>query len=183
MRIERTVLRLLLAAGLATACESATDPRTATDSGGPADFQPSVTQQLRFQAPFTGEIAAEDNACTGEAILLTGKTTYHETDITDTQEDLDQGLDLHYVVQLVVDATGVGAVTGTQYAIHEVLQNLFDSPNIPAPQSTLTFQDALHAISQGPGGNLLIRAVFHVSVLPSGEFKVTRDGFSAVCQG
>lgn len=131
----------------------------------------------------TAEIPTDANACTGEPIHLTGELTLQAILGSDTQEHLDQGVLLHSQAQVRAKATGVGTVSGTQYPVHEVLQNTYDSPNIPAPQSTLTFKGALHAITKGPAGNLLIRVAVHITVLPSGEFKVTTDKFSAVCHG
>ena len=70
--------------------------------------------------------------------------------------------------------SGVGSVSGDSYQGTGVTQSTFKSPLVPgASGDTFTFVNNFRIIGQGPGNNVLVHTVTHVTINANGD--VTAD--------
>ena len=74
--------------------------------------------------------------------------------------------------------SGVGLTTGDKYQATGVTQ---DETNVAAGQET-TFINNFRLIGQGPGNNLLIHDVFHVTINANGDVTALHDIHSVECK-
>ena len=170
-----------LAAGLVLGCADGSNP---TDLGGdltPAYRSEEAQAVVRFtrQEPF--EFVVE-SPCTGKMVDFAGEIVEQVTSIG-PQELLDQGIALHFEDHAVISGTGTERVTGTTYAIRQVVNFGFNSPALEAMNLTQRFQTTIRAISGGRADNFLVHVRFHLTVLPSGEVATVADITSAQCRG
>ena len=170
----------LVAAALLAAC-STEEPSTAPaspdfrveEAGHNAVDHFQTTEALSFEL---------DSPCNGEVIAFSGEVTTQGT-FVDTREHLDNGNVLHSEIQSSFSATGTGSVTGASYTIRDVSHESFDSPSVPAPQFTASFNETFHVTSSVGDLGFSFRQLVHVLNSPATGFKVTRDTESATCRG
>ncbi len=111
--------------------------------------------------------------CAGEAVLLMGEL---HTLITLT-EDANGGIHmtLHFQPQNV---SGVGIVSGDMYRGTGVTR---ETVNTDTVAMETTFVNNFRIIGQGTGNNLLVHAVFHMTVNANGDVTAEVDLMSSEC--
>jgi hypothetical protein len=77
--------------------------------------------------------------------------------------------------------TGTGTVTGDKYQATGVTQDMF-SGSLVNGKYTETYVNNFRIIGQGPGNNLLIHEVMHITINANGTVTVYFDKFSADCK-
>jgi hypothetical protein len=122
-----------------------------------------------------------ESPCNGELITFSGVGISQLT-LVGTREDLDAGRAVHSEFQSHNRATGTGAESGASYKINDIFHDGFNSPSPLAPQSTFRFGGMFHVTSGVPGLSFDGHFGFHAVILPTGEFKVTREVGDVVCK-
>src|SRR5262245_32779541 len=119
------------------------------------------------------------NPCNGETVHFIG-TIAQQTNVVSVD-----GGSLHVELAERLSLTGIGLTTGVSYRVDAVDHLSFNSPTVPAPNSTFTFRDHNLFRAETPGLSWKGAGFIHVVVLPSGELKVTREFESGdgVCLG
>ena len=74
---------------------------------------------------------------------------------------------------------GTGLTTGDKYQGTGVTQDHF---TVNRGAETITFVNNFRIIGQGPGNNLLVHGVFHITFNANGEVTATVDNFSVECK-
>jgi hypothetical protein len=132
----------------------------------PVFSQAAVTTNVKEPLAFVvSNPCANDGA--GEDVPLTG--TLH-TLITATE---DKGGGFHINLHFTERATGVGLTTGATYQASGIATNIFNAK--VGQVSTLV--NTLRLIGQGPGNNLLIHEIIHLTINANGV--VTAEFFRA----
>jgi hypothetical protein len=109
------------------------------------------------------------NDCTGEQVELSG--TIHLV----SQQQSDGSVVGHFNYQNV---SGVGLTSGTTYRASTV-----DTVRLAAPfPSDITSVGSFHLIGQGENDNLLVNALFHITVNANGEVTASIDDTSIRCR-
>ena len=170
----RPYVKWLAVTTLLAGCQTATAPEEARD------LRPELMDQVQHlhsvqRVTFTDVIS---DPCTGQAVAIEGKEQ-HIQNYTTT--DPTKGY-LHVDDAVTASGTGIRA-DGVQYVFHYTVHFTGESPNFPAPQTDIAEHGSFTFISKGSASNFVEHAVFHLMVLPSGEFKFTTEFDSAECRG
>ncbi len=163
----------LTAAALLGACGA--------EAGPTAVNAPDFSSHQRFPQHTSSTIAIDDefiNPCNGETVHVTGTI---DEQVTIVPSELVGGL--HFELQDVFSASGVGTTSGASYRAHGTTQTSFDSPNFEALNATFSDRARLDFIADSPGLSFRLIVDLHLVDLPSGEEKVTRDVESLECLG
>jgi hypothetical protein len=122
--------------------------------------------------PVSGELA--DNPCTGELITLEGTShLVHTTTITP-----DGRVVIAY--SATFQGHGVGALSGTRYTIviGDHIRGIYDPDTGRYIQTNNVPQLWL---SQGKGGDIKTRSVFHITQQPDGTYTAWVENFDSQC--
>ena len=76
---------------------------------------------------------------------------------------------MHFEFQGVLRATGIGPESGARYTMYDTYHEGFNAPH------NYLVRGSYHATSNLPSLSFYGHFDFHVVVLPTGEFTVTRD--------
>jgi hypothetical protein len=130
------------------------------------------TVQSVENIPVSGELA--DNPCTDEPVTLEG--TLHLVRHTTTTPD---GRDVS-TVSSTFQGHGVGALSGTQYTLvtGDHIRSIYD------PDTGMYIQTnnvSLRWLSQGEGGDIKTRSVFHITQQPDGTYTAWVENFDSQC--
>lgn len=109
------------------------------------------------------------NPCNGETIHFSGTGDGQGT------TNLIEGSFLHQELHAVINETGTGETTGATYTLQANFHEVFNSPNLAAPDFTLGVKDRGHVISSTPELSFTWLYTIHFLVTGSGEFKITKD--------
>ena len=126
-------------------------------------------EHIKSVEPFTETLV---NPCNGEAIVFSGEAISHFTVLDDR----------HTEAWTSATGTGTGPQSGATYTYNlDAGHEIFHTGN---GQNTI-FEAGANArmISDLPGLSFTAHFVFHAVILPSGEFKVTRDLDRVACKG
>jgi hypothetical protein len=113
------------------------------------------------------------NGNAGEFVLLSGTLHVLSHVTIDGQDGFH--VTQHFQPQGV---SGLGLVSGDKYQGTGVTRNHL---NAKAGEVS-TFVNNFRIIGQGRGNNLLVHAVFHVTVTPNGDIATVIDNFSVECR-
>jgi hypothetical protein len=113
------------------------------------------------------------NPCNGEEIVWSGVATYRIIEVDGGE---------HSIFQSSAYSTGTGLESGATYTSHDVSHENFNTPSETAPQLEFFANTNARAISSVPELSFTAHFVNHVLVLPSGEFKVTRNVDRVECK-
>jgi hypothetical protein len=119
-----------------------------------------------------------EDPCTGQPLAISGKDQ-HVFNLETT--DPTKGF-LHVADTYTASATAL-APDGTEYVSHVSEHFTLESPNFPTPETDVSFHRTFLFISTGSAPNFVELVVFHLIILPSGEFKTTMDFEGAECRG
>ncbi len=127
-----------------------------------------------YRNPFVITVSETDETCVGDTVELTG-TLRHDVIIV---VDAAGGLHSSYTIRAVLRGTsengttyiGIGVNNGAEY---------FSADETPANG---TFGDRFRLISQDGSPNLLVHAVFHITVDPSGRITRFWNELDIVCR-
>jgi hypothetical protein len=119
-----------------------------------------------------------ENPCTGGLVEVAGE---EQIVINGVTTDPTKGY-LHYDVSTTASGTGLGA-DGTKYVFDNSEHFVLESPNFPSPETVITSKGSFEFISTDGSPNFVEHVVFHLTILPSGEFKTTTDFDRAECRG
>ena len=130
------------------------------------------TVQSVEKIPVSGELA--DNPCTGELVTLEG--TLHLVRNTTTTPDGREVSTFSSTFQ----GHGVGALSGTQYTIviGDHIRGIYDPDTGMYIQTNNVPQRWL---SQGEGGDIKSRSVFHITQQPDGTYTAWVENFDSQC--
>ena len=152
----------ILTAAFLTGCGSESSPTAENIPGLTADAaDPNTADHFQTVEAVTFEV---ENPCNGEVIIFTG-TAKSQVTFVDTRENLDAGNSVHAEFQQRTTATGTGSETGATYTITDIFHEGFESPNPPAPHSTLSNHSTTRVSSDVDGLSFLGHFVFQ-AVLP-----------------
>ena len=113
--------------------------------------------------------AIRSGDCTGEDVQLSG--TIHL--VSQTQRDGSEVGHFNYQ-----NVSGVGLTSATTYRVSTV-----DTFRLEAPfPSDIHSVRSFHLIGQGKEDNLLVRALFHITVDANGEVRVSIEDLSTQCR-
>jgi hypothetical protein len=175
----RTTTGLLLGAAL-VACDQSGAARSPTEPSFAEDAGHNAAEHIREVHQVSFEI---ENPCNGEVIVVSG-TEVDQATYVDKPENLENGFSVHNHLQLQIDATGTGPLSGATYSIHDIVMQNFESPSPPAPQFTALFHETAKVTSSDPALGFSFKALVHVLLNPgTAEFTVTKDVQYATCQG
>ncbi len=130
----------------------------------------ATTIHVNQTDPFTAVI---DDPCTGEPILFEG-TIHTEGEITINDNHT------HSQLHTNIHATGIGALTGTEYIFNDVLNNNTNSGD-PLPM-IVSLEHNTRIISTGPSDNFLANTRIQITINANGEMTVDRVDVDTSCQ-
>jgi hypothetical protein len=110
------------------------------------------------------------NECTGENVKITGSIHF----VSQTQPD--GGIVGHFNYQHV---TGTGLTSGTEYRVSAVDQVHLSPPFPSSIHSVRSFR----MIAPGPGNDLLVNALMHITVTANGDVSASIEELSNRCVG
>jgi hypothetical protein len=113
------------------------------------------------------------NPCNGEEILFSGVAIYRIVEVDGGE---------HSIFQTSSYATGTGSVSGATYTAHLISHETFNTPSADAPQLEFFANANVRIISSVPELSFTAHFVSHGLVLPSGEFKLTRNVDRVECK-
>jgi hypothetical protein len=127
--------------------------------------------------PISGEVAPEDNPCTGELVTYAG-TLHNVGNTTTTPEG-----DLNGTNLFTFQARGVSS-SGTKYVIvlndHVAITSFDPGTGVQHTQTNHTYSNF---ITQGQGENFVSRSVFHITQQPDGTYSAWVELFDFQCVG
>jgi hypothetical protein len=143
-------------------------------TAGAALAQAETVQRVE-KIPVSGELAAEDNPCTGELITFEG--TLHLVHNMATTPNGRQVITYSSTFQ----GHGVGALSGTQYTIviGDHIRGIYDPDTGMYIQTNNVPQRWL---SQGEGGDIMARSVFHITQQPDGTYTAWVENWDYQCR-
>jgi hypothetical protein len=170
---------MLLMGTLLAGCgteDSPTAPATpvlaVTDAGHNAADHFQFTEAVAFEV---------ESPCNGEVIALSGQSITQITRV-DTREGLDAGFSVHTEYHSRTEGSGTGPVSGAAYTFNDIYSENFQSPSPLASQFTFSVGGVFRVTSDQPGLSFVGRLVIHGLLTSAGEFKVTREVDSLVCE-
>lgn len=110
------------------------------------------------------------NECTGEDVEITGSIHF----VSKTQPD--GGIVGHFNYQHV---TGTGLTSGTEYRVSAVDQVHLSPPFPSSVHSVRSFR----MIAPGPGNNLLVHVLMHITVTANGDVSASIERLTNRCVG
>jgi hypothetical protein len=165
--------KYLICAALLAGCDATTQPNSAA-------INPTRPELLsRHESEIVREPIldlAED--CNGEPVLITGEILHVFNGIAPNP----QGDFTHTEDTFHASGTGAGE-NGSRYVFSGSGVFVFNTPYPTASQSTFTRKERFLLISKNGGANFVEQVIFHVTVNPDGELKVTTDFHNAECRG
>jgi hypothetical protein len=115
------------------------------------------------------------NQCTGDTIRFTGTIHF----LAAATADGNGGFHIHFDDN-VSGVTGVGVPSGPTY--HGVGGDWFEANVRPPFPVVVTRTDVFGLISTGSAPNLMIKAVFHITINANGTMTSQVDKFSFTCR-
>jgi hypothetical protein len=174
----RRITSCLILTAVLAGCEGADAPTSPRMQALVEDAGHNAAQHVSSTTPLDETI---DNPCNGETIHLTG-TLVAEATFVGKPEDLEIGMDNHDELLGMVTESGTGLTTGAAYEFRSSYHEVFNSPSDPAANAELTAHGTDRMTSSIPDLSFTVSFLVHVVWLPTGEFKVTKDVESTVCQ-
>jgi hypothetical protein len=116
-----------------------------------------------------------DIPCAGEQLILAG-TLHIQSHVTINDNMIV--VKSHYQPQGI---SGYSSISGVKYQATGVSQDIFKG-SLTNGQYTATSVNNFRIIGQGPGNNLLIHFVFHVTLNADGTLTALVDNFSYECK-
>jgi hypothetical protein len=169
----RRYMKYLILTALLAGCDAPTDPGSSGSTPeGPELLQQHEREIVREPILDLGE------DCNGELLLITGEVLH----VFNGVEATPQGDFTHTEDTFHASGTGAGE-NGTQYVLSGSGVFVFNTPYPTASQSTFTRKERFLLISKNGGANFVEQVIFHVTVNPDGEPKVTTDFHDAECRG
>src|SRR5215210_1681910 len=153
-----------LVVALMTGCGAESGPTAESAPGLTADAKIADHFQVREIITFDAE-----NPCNGELITFTGESFYQMTVVGTQEEGPDAGTPVHFAFQGVVQVTGTGSESGASYTAYDTYHEGYNAPH------NYLERGSFHVTSSLPSLSFYGYFDFHVVVLPTGEFTVTRD--------
>jgi hypothetical protein len=156
--MKRTLVLLAIAAVAMAASVSAAQAKLITNdwtSVGYAGFVPCA------------------NGGAGE--ILAGSIDVHNL-VTSTVN----GNHVSWQFQFQPQGSMVGAITGDTYRVSGVTHGTYEE-SLDSDQYVLTYVDSFHLIGPGPGNNLLVREIAHVTIDGSDDVVVGHDDLRIDC--
>jgi hypothetical protein len=172
----RRLIRVLALPILLAGCEAGTGPEGSSpvEAGTPVSADMQHVNGIERNA-FTDVI---EDPCSGQPLAISGNDQHiFNLETTDPTKGF-----LHVEDTYTASATAL-APDGTEYASHVSEHFTLESPNFPTPETDVSFHRTFLFISTGSAPNFIELVVFHLIVLPSGEFKTTMDFENAECRG
>lgn len=169
----RPFTNLLIAAAVLAGCNAPTQPGSVGFDLPPLGLLQEHERDI-VREPIRD--LAED--CNGEPVLITGEILHVFNGIAPNP----QGDFTHTEDTFHASGTGAGA-NGSQYVFSGSGVFVFNTPYPTASQSTFTSKERFLLISKDGGANFVEQVIFHVTVNPDGELKVTTDFHNAECRG
>lgn len=114
------------------------------------------------------------NTCNNELVEVSG--TAYEC----ISEFTDQAGKTHYHVHVEVKAKGTGDL-GNEYVVSQVISEKFAIE--PGETSVMSFEESFMVVSKGSAPNFMAKVVYHITVTPDGETRVSRYYSSDKCVG
>jgi hypothetical protein len=143
------------------------------------DAEPSLLRTVQHFTSVTPLVETAVAGCTGEEVIFVGEIRQALTIVTDPAT----GTDLHISDQIEIHEVGTGSITGAKYVFNEVERVNFNTPSLPAPNSTFTQHVTARDITQGSLDNRLFSIDFHVTITGQGVAKTTVDNVTITCTG
>jgi hypothetical protein len=167
MRSLTLTVAAVVGATFLTGCEAGSGP-TAENASGLSAAATAVHSQQVLELDETYL-----NPCNGETVHMTGT-------LVGGMNSVD---DLHQVFHATISETGTGLTTGASYTSHSVYDEKFNTPRETAVNFTFDYRDGVHINSATRGLSFSLVNSAHFVLMPTGDFKLTKDLESATCRG
>jgi hypothetical protein len=164
----------LTAAAFTAGCSSESLPTAVPDVSVEASASDITVEHTITRTSFVFDF---DNPCNGEPLHLPGELVDELTVVRPAGEDF-----LHFELEELFTASGVGSVTGAQYNVRDQFHDNGNSPNLEQIPATGSQRETLHVTAEPPGVGFFIHVLVHGVRLPSGEAKLTQDVLDMECR-
>ncbi len=167
-------IALWAAAGLIAGCSEDSMPTAVAEPVLQASASDITVEHTITRTAFVFDF---DNPCNGEPLHLPGELVDELTVVRPAGEDF-----LHFELEELFTASGVGSVTGAQYNVRDQFHDNGNSPNLEQIPATGSQRETLHVTAEPPGVGFFIHVLVHGVRLPSGEAKLTQDVVDVECR-
>jgi len=173
-RDHLAALALSAALGLTAGCSSDSMPTGVADTPLQASASDITVEHTITRTAFVFDF---DNPCNGEPLHLPGELVDELTVVRPAGEDF-----LHFELEELFTASGVGSVTGARYSVRDQFHDDGNSPNLEQIPATGSQRETMHVTAEPPGVGFFIHVLVHGVRLPSGEQKLTQDVLDIECR-
>jgi hypothetical protein len=167
-------LALLTAPGLTAGCSTDNIPTAVADASVEASARDITVEHTIPRSSFVFDF---DNPCNDEPLHLPGELVDELTVVRPAGEDF-----LHFELEELFTASGVGSVTGAHYNVRDQFHDNGNAPNLEQIPATGSQRETLHVTAEPPGEGFFIHVLVHGVRLPSGEAKLTQDVLDIECR-